>query len=146
MDHLVFVSYRYDGPWADGEIMRDKSKIFDSHDYRGHRLARAGKVDDDEIFVTPLVAQAPEAIDTPSWPVSPHGSDELTVRISQHNNFVSRLDGVGAHLHGLAMTDDEADPHVLVEVQLADRAAARGCLVFDHVVLHALWPITEANS
>ena len=49
----------------------------------------------------------------------------VAVRVGQHDDLVSRLeDGVGVYLHGLAMTDDEADPHVLVEVQVADRAAA----------------------
>ena len=41
--------------------------------------AGVGKVDEEEISVAPPVAQAAKDIDTPSWSVSSHGSDEQDV-------------------------------------------------------------------
>lgn len=40
VDHLIFVFYCYSGTRADGEMPRDKGKIFDSHGDRGDRLGR----------------------------------------------------------------------------------------------------------
>jgi hypothetical protein len=57
VDHLILVSYRYNDPWADGEVTRDKAKFLIVTVIEAIGLTGAGKVDDEEVSVTLPVAQ-----------------------------------------------------------------------------------------